>query len=281
MRELLQEPLKKHTSLRIGGVAPRIIIPESKDELIESVREARAKKQPYFMLGRGSNVLAGDGDIAKLIIKNTDSCRELTIRDGVIEAGASIELQRLIRFCAENDLGGLEYLQSVPGNVGGAIYMNAGRGREYNKAISDFLLSVDVFDGERVLTLKKEDCRFGYRDSIFRQKDWVILGGKFAPPAQPKEKGLELIAERMRYVREMQDNNLPNAGTVFAHRFRLYEELKGERVNDAQFSTKTPNWILNLGKATCDDVCLLIRKAQVKHLLRGRLPPRLEWIFLR
>ena len=281
MRELREEPLKHHTSLRIGGIARRLVIPESRDEFLAAIRQARKENTPYFVLGRGSNVLANDGTIEKLVIKNTEACRSLKLLDnGEVEAGSSLELQRLIRFFLDHNLGGIEYLQSVPGNVGGGIYMNAGRGREYNQAISDHLVSVDVFDGEHVITLTKDRCGFGYRRSIFRSKDWVILSARFAPPAQARSVGQQLVTERMRHVREAQDNSLPNAGSVFAHRFRLHSHLQGQRVNDAQFSSKTPNWILNLGQATCHDVLRLIRSAQWQHVIRGHLPPSMEWVRL-
>jgi UDP-N-acetylmuramate dehydrogenase len=164
--------------------------------------------------------------------------------------------------------------------VGGAIYMNAGRGEQYNKAISDYVVEVEVFDGERVVTFPKQECAFAYRSSIFQRKDWIILGARFAVPAQPRARGLELIAERMRYVREVQDNRMPNAGTVFARHFRLGSQLMGSSVNGAQFSRKTPNWILNTGQATCEDVLRLIRRARIQHFIRIHRPPRLEWVRL-
>jgi UDP-N-acetylmuramate dehydrogenase len=279
MKEFRDELLLKHTSLRIGGPARRLVIPESPDELIAVVREARKQRTPYFVLGRGSNVLATDHPTQRLIIKNTEACHTLRLLDhGRVEAGSSVELQKLIRFCVDHDLEGMEYLQSVPGNVGGAVYMNAGRGKQYNKSISDYLLDVDVFDGEDVFTIPKEKCEFGYRRSIFHSKDWIILAARFAPPQQPRERGLELIAERMRYVREVQDNHLPNAGTVFSDYFRLDRQLMGMRVNDAYFSTKTPNWILNGGHATREDVLRLIRRARFHHFIRGYRLPRLEWV---
>lgn len=281
MKELREESLSKHTSLRIGGSARRMLIPESQDELIAVVREASRNQHPYFVLGRGSNVLATDEPIETLIIKNTNACRSMSMLDnGQIEVGSSVELQRFIRFCVERDLEGMEYLQSVPGNIGGAVYMNAGRGKHSGEAVSDCLVSVDAFDGERVVRLTKAQCQFSYRHSIFRRKNWIILSARFAPPPQPRDVGLRRISERMAYVREAQDNRLPNAGTVFAHRFRLGSQLMGHRVNDAQFSTKTTNWILNIGHATCRDVLRLIRHARLQHVMRAHLPPQLEWIHL-
>jgi UDP-N-acetylmuramate dehydrogenase len=279
MKEFRDEPLLKHTSLRIGGPARRLIVPESREELVAAVCEAHKSRTPYFMLGRGSNVLAGDRAIDTLVIKNTEACRTLTLLDdGRIEAGSSVELQRLIRFGVDHDLGGIEYLQSVPGNVGGAIFMNAGRGQQHNQAISGYLVEVDVCDGERVFTIPKQECQFSYRSSVFRHKRWIILGARFRFPEQPRARGLELIGERMRYVREAQDNQMPNAGTVFSRHFRLDSQLMGTSVNGAAFSSKTPNWILNTGRATCQDVLQLIRRARVQHLIRFCRPPYLEWI---
>ncbi len=259
-----------------------MLVPESEEELIAAVTEARKSAKPYFVLGRGSNILATDGVVDQLVIKNTEACRALSIRDdGQIEVGASVELQRFIRFSVEQNREGMEYLQSVPGNMGGAVCMNAGRGEQFKKAISDYLTEVDVFDGERVVTLDKSACKFGYRTSIFRKRDWVVLRARFALPPQEKDRGLELITERMRYVREAQDNRFPNAGSVFARRFRLHTQLMGDNVGDAQFSKRTSNWILNTGQASCADVLRLIRRAQWRHMVRGHLPPALEWVFLK
>jgi UDP-N-acetylmuramate dehydrogenase len=281
MKEFRDEPLRKHTSLRIGGAARRLIVPESQEELIAAVRESRKRHIRYFIVGRGSNVLATDRAIDTLVIKNTEACHTLRLLDdGRVEAGSSVELQRLIRFCVDHDMEGMEYLQSVPGNIGGAIYMNAGRGEQHNKAISDYLVEVDVCDGERMLTIPKHECEFSYRSSMFQRKDWIILGARFALPAQPRARGQELVAERMRYVREVQDNQMPNAGTVFSRHFRLGPQLMGSSVNGARFSNKTPNWILNTGEATCEDVLRLIRWARLQHLIRLCRSPRLEWIRL-
>jgi UDP-N-acetylmuramate dehydrogenase len=280
MRAYEREPMAKHTSLRIGGPVRRLLIPETREELIEAVRDCRARRLPYTVVGRGSNILAADSFIDRVIIKNTEACRTLTISaDGLIEAGASVPLQEFVRFCLDHERHGMEYLYSIPGNIGGAVYMNAGRGRDQQLGISDYLVSVEVFDGERCFLVPKASCEFSYRDSIFHRKPWTILSAQFRLPEQPRAVGQQKVEERMAFTRRAQDHTAPNAGTVFKEGFGRYGyAFRGRRVNGAMFSPKTKNWILNVDRATARDVKRLLAIVRWHFLVRLRRPPVLEWI---
>ena len=282
MRAYDHEPLSKHTTLNIGGPARRFLIPESPQELIDAVTTCRRRRTPYVVLGRGSNVLVSDRPLKKVVIKNTEACRHLAQPEPhIVEAGSSVPLQELIRFCVERDLYGMEYLSSVPGNVGGAIAMNAGRGLVAHAAISEYLESVEVFDGVARRTVTKAEGQFAYRASVFQRRPWVILGARFRLPAQPRAVGEAEIAERMALARERQDYSGPNAGSVFGRHFPFAKAMMGRRIHGAKFSDKTPNWIVNTGHARFRDVTRLIALAQWHHVLRGRRMPELEWVIVR
>src|SRR4029450_5945808 len=126
--------------------------------------------------------------------------------------------------------------------------MNAGRGRNFGLAISDHLVSVEVFDGTTVRTLIKDECAFGYRQSVFETaRDLGGLSAQFKLPKQDSEIGRHKIRERMQLIRGEQDWRYPSAGSVFRANFGCQQEFLGYRIGNAQFSNITANWISNLG----------------------------------
>lgn len=268
MITLENEPLRNHTTFRIGGNADRVIYPESEEELISAVCECKALGTGYRLIGNGSNILAHDNGYRGTVISTKRACTQLSVDQGSVYAGASVKLQRFIRFCVSNDLEGAEYLFSVPATIGGAVVMNAGRGRNFNRAISDSLISVKVFDGEAIREINKEECDFSYRSSIFlTNRHLIVLGARFRPTLQDRKVGETLIRERMDFVRGSQDHKYPTAGTVFKRiRYPVFWVLKGRAIGGAAFSEKTPNWINNLGGATSEDVRKLIRTASILSL---------------
>lgn len=279
--ELIDEPLARHTTLRIGGPAERLIVPPDKDCFLDAVRTCVRTKTPYFVIGKGSNTLARDEGVKGIVVKNTSAFKELSIDGQRVKAGSSVTLQELIRFCVGNDLYGMEYLYSVPGNVGGAICMNAGRGAEFRQSISNHIVEVEIFDGELLRTLSRSDCRFGHRSSLFQKKrNWIILSVILILPFQDKTIGEQRIKERVSLVKEVHDLRYPSAGSVFKLNFKPLPEIVGHRIGNAQFSPKCPGWIINTGGATFKDVHNLIDYA-VKVHKRHRLPvPELELYIL-
>jgi UDP-N-acetylmuramate dehydrogenase len=275
---LYNELLSRHTTFRIGGPAQKLIIPESRRELIDLWSLLVRSKAKTFVLGKGSNVLFSDSGFKGVIIKNTKACTEIEIcGQKKIKVGSSTPLQKFVEFCVNNGFYGMEYLYSVPGNIGGAICMNAGRGEIHKQSISDFIQEVEISNGMRVISLSREECRFAYRSSIFqKEKRFLIISATFELPEQEIEKGQQAINERMALVREKHDLGYPNAGTVFKRNFRPLPEIIGHRIGDAQFSTKTPGWIINLGAAKAKDVLELIAFARKCHRQRKLPVPELE-----
>lgn len=269
MIEYKDEPLSSYTTFRIGGRARFLLQPENEEELIGLIADYRSKKTAYRVIGNGSNLLISDRGIPEPVINNQAACLRLEIVDGVVYAGSSVKLQSFIRFCVRNGVAAYEYLFSVPATIGGAIFMNAGRGKSMNQQISDYLVGVRVFDGKKVYEVSKNECDFGYRKSIFHsRRDLMILGAYFKPPAQLTQIGEQNIKERMRYVKETQDFNHRTAGSVFkSARHGIFYWVKGVKIGDAQYSDKTTNWINNNGSATADDVRWLIRIVFALNLL--------------
>lgn len=274
--EVLRDaPLSQWCTLHIGGPARLMVLPETTRDLTACIRSCVDADEPFRVIGRGSNLLCADAGFDGVVIA-TQKCRQLHIEGAVVRADAGVPLQVLIRELTKHGLGGIEYLMSVPGNVGGAIVTNAGRGRHHNLNIDEFVREVVVFDGQSTFSLPRAECGFGYRTSVFQNRpECTVLSATFEFPSQHSLVGRERIRARIDEVQPIQDRTHPNAGTVFKHEYRL--DLKGYRSGGAKFSTVTPNWIVNDRQATCADVEALLHFAVQQHELRGMPTPVLEW----
>jgi len=269
MIKLYKEPLSRHTTFRIGGVADILVIPETEAELIEALDFCQKKDIPHYLIGNGSNVLVRDSGLCAQVIKTTKACLNIEREGDVVTVGASVALQQFIRFCVEHDLCGLEYLVSIPGTVGGALYMNAGQGRNINTQISDKLLSVRIFDGNKIVSLNKEECNFEHRYSIFhKQKKWVILEASFKLQFQERSIGEAKIRERLEFTRKNHDCRYPNAGSIFKNGHPLvFKLVRGLRKGSAEYSKITPNWINNKGSARARDIIKLMKYVEFLNCL--------------
>lgn len=267
MERKYKEPLSNHTTFKIGGPADVLSIPESEDELIREIKRCQNEGIDYRILGNGSNLLVNDKGINGMVIKNTKACTNLERNENFVEVGSSVSLQKFVKFCVDNSLEGMEYLYSIPATIGGAIYMNAGRGKKHNLSISNNLTSVKIFNGDKITWLDKEECEFGYRRSIFHEReDWVILKAKFELGYQSKKIGEKKIKERMDHVKESQNRKNPSAGSIFLNRSYLAAKLlDGIKIGDAKMRG---NWISNLGNASFEDVMWLIRLSKFLTKLR-------------
>jgi UDP-N-acetylmuramate dehydrogenase len=275
---LSQSPLASWCTLRIGGAARELVIPANVDQLVACIKSCLDGDEPLRVIGRGSNLLCSDDGYDGVVIA-THSCRALLIQGTKVAADCGVPLQAFIHELAKNGLGGIEYLMSVPGNIGGAIVTNAGRGRHHNKNIDQFVREVTVFDGNRVFTLSRDECRFSHRFSVFQQRtDWTVLSAVFEFPAQDMLVGQQRIRARIDEVQDIQDRSHPNAGTVFKHEYQL--DLRGYRNGGARFSPISANWIVNDRHATCADVLGLLEFAVRQHAVRGLPAPVLEWQLL-
>ncbi len=264
MKILENQSLGKYTTIRIGGTAKRFLIPESVDELINLV----LKESPEYFIGGGSNLLVADREFDTVVsLKEFNPVLEFQ-GNGIFKVGASVRLQCLINNINEEGYGGIEYLYSVPGLVGGAVVMNAGRGRNYNQAISDYILSVDILRDGKVITLEKGECGFEYRKSVFKNSNALVLGCTLKFPVMDKTESEQRKRERLDFCRKSQDTSKPNFGTVFCESNAGIMNLikKRQLGKKVHFSGKTQNWLLNDG-GDYDCAINAIKKVEMLHRL--------------
>lgn len=192
--------------------------------------------------------------------------------NGLYRVGASVRLQHVINTINKKGYGGMEYLYSVPGLIGGAIVMNAGRGKKYKKSISDYVVSVEAICDGKIRSFAKEECEFGYRNSIYKNSHMIITSVFLRFPKVSKAESKKLIHERIEICRKKQDNSLPNFGTVFLESspfiMELAKVLKAGTGN-CYFSGKTKNWLLN-NNGSFQEALLAIRRIEKVHACFGK-----------
>jgi len=258
------EPMARHTSLKVGGPAEVMVFPSKPEALHEVLRSAKAVKAPVFFLGGGTNLLVKDGGIGGLVIKLSRFNQIQEQKDGgriYVEAG--VPCPRLIRFSLEKGLSGLEFTYGIPGTLGGVIVMNAGTPEG---EIAQVVERVRVMTpGGEIVEIERDEIEFGYRSS--RLPPGIVLGGWLKLKKAKRGEIQERIDRYMKRRNATQPIHLPNAGSIFKnppgddHAGRLIESagLKGTRLGDAQISDKHANFIVNRGKATARDVLRLIK----------------------
>ncbi len=262
------EQLSDHTWLKIGGPA-EMAIPETKAEFVEILTECHETNRDYRILGGGSNLLVSDAGVDELVIKSTNACTEFEVDGTHVTAGASIMLPQFINQYVAHGLGGYEYLYSVPGTIGGAIYMNAGRGRSHGLTISDYLSALEVFVDGDVRTISVDELEFEHRYSTFQEHDdWVILSAEFELPEQSIEQGRKNIKKRMQKVGQ-RERGQPNAGSVYKSGSRLPLHKippNGLSIGDARFVSG--NRISHTGAASYSDVRRLVYLGKMLNRFR-------------
>ncbi len=256
------EPMRRHTTFRIGGTVSLFAEPKSLEAFVWAVRELRRRGIPYMVLGNGSNVLFSDRP-HDLVVLSTARLDTVRVSVDSIISGAGVLLSRLGNAALEAGLTGLEFAHGIPGSLGGGIYMNAGA---YGGELKDVVESVTFLDCYGTLrTVANRDCRFGYRTSRFEGSEEVILSAALrlrpGDPRAIKEKMEDLAARR----REKQPLNLPSAGSTFKRpengfASKLIDEagLKGASIGGARVSEKHAGFIVNAGGASFEDVDALM-----------------------
>ena len=260
-------PLAPLTSFKMGGKAARLWVPKRGDDL----RALPKGKNGYLVLSAGSNLLVSERTFTDIVSMREfdDSIEELG--DGEYRVGASVRIQRLISKVNADGYGGIEALVSIPAMVGGLICMNASV-PSAQTCISDYLVSVEIFDGGKVIEVSKTDCGLGYRTSAFQDGHALILGARFRFPEQDPTVSSAKVDARRKYVKESQDKSAPNFGSVFrdsSGRAMNLIRKWGLAVGGISFSRKTGNWILN-GGGSFDDAMSLLGKAVAVNRLFGK-----------
>lgn len=273
MKVLKDENLKKYTTVKIGGIAERLYFPESIDDLIKLINGFSSKEE-YYLISGGSNILINDKKTYKSVIclKNMNTNIEHKGQN-IYYVGASISLQKLINTVNKDGYGGIEYLYSVPALVGGSIVMNAGRGKVHNRSISDYIIDVHVYDSGEIKIIKKNMCKFSYRDSVFKDSKTIVLGATFAFDMLHESEAIKRKQERLSLVKKGQDNSGFNFGTVFSEKNRIIMQIikithPGFK-NGMMYSKKTSNWLINKGDGTFYQAMKLINIVKKFHKLVG------------
>lgn len=258
--------LSKLTTVHIGGIAKELIIPESISELVEIIN---IEKIQYF-IGGGSNLLIADKIFEKVVSLREFDKSIVQKEDGVFIVGGSVRLQNLINTINKLGYGGIEYLYSVPGLVGGAVAMNAGGSIEEGRAISDYIIRVDcIRDGERT-SLNKEECGFSHRNSLFKIDPKIIVCSvKFQFPHMDKKISEVKKKERLDFCRKTHDLRYPNFGSVFRvynpYIVYIIRHFESDHSSGVHFSRITDNWICNNGNGTFKEAIKQINKVKFLH----------------
>ncbi|MBL7150209.1 MAG: UDP-N-acetylmuramate dehydrogenase [Candidatus Pacebacteria bacterium] len=265
--------LKNYTTFKIGGRAEYFFVAKTKEDLIGAIKVAKKLKLPFFVLGGGSNLLISDRGFKGIVIKFG---------------------QPLSLYVSK----GLEWAVGIPGTIQGAVWSNAGA---FKKSMKDVVKEVEVFDTKtgKVKIFKNKDCRFSYRNSIFRKgKNLIILSVKIKSKkvdelrssprsANARVSNAKKIKQYLDYRKKTQPLEFPSAGSVFKNPvgFSAGELIakvgfKGKKIGQAQISEKHANFIVNLGGATAKDVKKLINltKKSVKKKFKINLEEEIQFL---
>jgi UDP-N-acetylmuramate dehydrogenase len=262
------EKLSGHTSLKIGGRAMLWVEPEYTADLRKVLKFVKSKSMPMFVMGNGSNVLAGDGGFKGVVVNlRSASFMKVRFRSSVVRVGAGYSLQKLVRGACDRGLAGLESLVGIPGTVGGAVYMNAGGwNNPVYRNMGRFVRSVKVMDhAGSVKIIRKKDLVFGYRSSNLDK--YIILEVELGLEKGDRNSLIASCGKFLRIKKEKQVLDRPNAGCFFKNpensQFTCGQmvdmlKLKGKKIGGAEISRKHANFIINNGGATCGDVLELV-----------------------
>ncbi|MBR2977602.1 MAG: UDP-N-acetylmuramate dehydrogenase [Oscillospiraceae bacterium] len=263
-----EEPLREHTSFRIGGGAAVMVFPKNETELSVCRKLLSEMEIEPLILGAGTNVLAPDEGLQRVVLCLKGAlCGIRAVGDTQIEAWAGEQLSRTALFARDHGLSGLEFAHGIPGTVGGGVYMNAGA---YGGELKQVVTEVTVMD--KMGELRTVPCggeTFGYRTSIFEDCGDIIVKATFSlQPGDPKAIG-ETMRELMERRKASQPLELPSAGSTFkrpktGYAAAMIDEagLKGTRVGGAAVSEKHAGFVVNLGGATAADVKALMKQIQ-------------------
>lgn len=269
---LFDEPLKKHSTFRIGGNADLLVTPQNEEQLEILFKYINDNSVRYVVIGNGSNLLFKDEGFRGIVVKIGSEFSGITVSecDGgmLLSAKAGTLLSKLSFYAAENSLTGLEFAAGIPGNVGGAVLMNAGA---YDGEMSFVLKESRYFDCKNITfgTKSFKEHNFGYRYSSYQDDGLLILSATFMLKTGDKEEIISKIKDLNNRRTSKQPIEFPSAGSTFKRpegyfAGKLIEDsgLKGYRRGGAMVSEKHCGFVINTGEATCEDVLCVIKYAQ-------------------
>jgi UDP-N-acetylmuramate dehydrogenase len=280
-RVLIHVLMKSLTSLRIGGRADILAYPLDEDDLGELLAYAGEKNLPYYVVGRCTNLLVKDGGVRGLLIDLSEGFNRID-DSGPLEivAEAGVPLRKVMDYCVNKDMAGLEFASGIPGTLGGAIAMNAGA---YGSEMRDVVSKIEIMGEDGVVRkVEKESLNFTYRGSNLNDIG-IVLRAYLRLCKGNKQEMRERIKAYSKKRVSTQTVSYPNAGSIFKNppeipAGRLIDELdlKGCQVGGAQISEVHGNYIVNVGKASSKDVLSLIALAQKKAMEERGISLELE-----
>lgn len=264
----IDEPMKNHTSFKVGGPADVLVYPSNYEMVKDLINICKENKVDYFILGNGSNLIIRDGGIRGVVIK-LGHINKIVVDENLLSAQCGAKLYSVADKALKNSLSGLEFASGIPGSIGGATAMNAGA---YDGEMAKVIESVLVIDNEgNIRELNKEELEFGYRNSAILKYGYIVLETRMRLSNGDKA----LIKERMDDLAERRKNKQPleyaSAGSTFkrpegyfAGKLIQDSGLKGTSVGDAEVSEKHSGFIINRGNATAKEVLDLIEVVKAK-----------------
>lgn len=279
------EPMSRHTTFKIGGPCDVMVIPENIDDIRNIVLLCRGEDIPLTVMGNGSNMLVRDGGIRGVVLKISDNFCYITKNNNVITAQAGALLSTVAHKAMNSSLTGLEFASGIPGTVGGGVMMNAGA---YGGELKDALIYSVYMDNEgEIVRIGCDEHGFGYRKSIFSDKNYIILESAFSLEKGDRSEIKATMADLNKRRRDKQPLTIPNAGSAFKRPAGHYAgalieqcKLKGSRFGGACVSEKHAGFIVNDREAMAKDVEQLLEYVQktVYNKTGVRLEPEIRII---
>lgn len=262
--------LSRYTTFGTGGVCPLMIEAGGINETAAVVREMAEKNIPFYVIGKGSNLIVNDCEISRVFLHMGKGLSDISVSGNVIACQAGAALSAVSGFARDNGLTGLEFAYGIPGNIGGAVFMNAGA---YGGEMKDVVKSVTACDYKgNIRVFSAEELDFGYRHSVFSQGDYVILSAELSLTQGNTEDISAKMAELTAKRKDKQPLEYRSAGSTFKRpqgtfAALLIEEcgLKGYTCGGAQVSEKHSGFVINRGNATFEDIMNVI--AHVKKVV--------------
>ena len=279
------EPMSGHTTFEVGGPADLFVVPEDPDEVREVLSVVREAGVPYFVLGRGSDLVVSDEGFRGVVVSLAEGLVGVTVEGTQMTCQAGVDLREASEMACELGLTGLEFACGIPGSVGGACFMNAGA---YDGCVADVLSEVRVLTPEGdVRDLGVDELELGYRRSRVASDGLVVLSATFALSRGDGERIRATMDDLMERRRSKQPLELPSAGSTFkrpegyfAGKLISDAGLRGWRCGGAAVSEKHAGFVVNVGGATAADVHAVIAHVQdeVERQFGVRLEPEVRFL---
>ena len=268
-RVLVDEPMKRHTTFRIGGPADFFLLPSTVDEVRGILEICREEELPYFILGNGSNLLVSDKGYRGVIIQLYRNFSNISVEGNEICASSGALLSQIAAAARNASLTGFEFAGGIPGTLGGAVFMNAGA---YGGELKDVLKEAVVMTEQgEILTLPVEKLDMGYRTSRIKKAGYLVLEARLVLEQGDMDKIRDITKDLTEKRVSKQPLEYPSAGSTFkrpegyfAGKLIMDAGLRGYQVGDAQVSEKHCGFVINKGNATAADVLTLIENVREK-----------------